>query len=251
MFIDVHCHLNLLHDVEQAIARGEAAEVLCMVTQGVNTTSNRLALDYAEEFVSVKAALGLYPTDLEKMSEKAIEKEIDFIRTQKDKIVAIGEVGLDLKEAHDFEKQQWAFQELINLALEIDKPLIVHSRKAELQAITQLERSKAKKVIMHCFSGKLMLAEAIVKNGWYLSIPTSVRNSEHFQNLIRQTPITQLLCETDSPYLHPRKEFPNEPANVVESYQMIAKLKDVPLEDVEAQLEKNYEKLFGVSPHSE
>ncbi|MEK6859171.1 MAG: TatD family hydrolase [Nanoarchaeota archaeon] len=245
MFIDVHCHLNLLHDVADAIARAEANNVLCIVTQGVNTTSNRLALDYATEFVSVKAALGLYPEDLEKMTERAIEKEIDFIRKQKSKIVAIGEVGLDLKEAHDFKKQQWAFGELISLAIELDKPLIVHSRKAELQAVTQLERARAKKVLMHCFSGKLALAEAIVKNGWYLSIPTSVKNSEHFQSLIRQTPIEQLLCETDSPYLHPRKEFPNEPANVLASYEMIAKIKDLSLEDVEKQIEKNYIKLFG------
>lgn len=245
MFIDVHCHLNLLHDIPEAIARAEAAEVLCMVTQGVTTTTNRLALDYAAEFLSVRAALGLYPEDVEKMTEKAIEKEIDFIRKQKDKIVAIGEVGLDLKEAHDFKKQQWAFGELIALAIELDKPIIVHSRKAELQAITQLERAKAKKVLMHCFSGKLPLAETIVKNGWYLSIPTSVKNSEHFQNVIRQTPIEFLLCETDSPYLHPRKEFPNEPANVIASYESIAKIKDMSLRDVEKQIEANYNKLFG------
>lgn len=245
MFIDVHCHLNLLGDVADAVARAEANEVFCIVTQGVNTTSNRLALDYAAEFVSVKAALGLYPDDVEKMTEKAIEKEIEFIRTQKENIVAIGEVGLDLKEAHDFKKQQWAFGELISLAIELDKPLIVHSRKAELQAITQLERAKAKKVVMHCFSGKLPLAEAIVKNGWYLSIPTSVKNSEHFQNVIRQTPIEFLLCETDSPYLHPRKEFPNEPANVIASYEVIAKLKDMNIKDVEKQIEKNYQTLFG------
>lgn len=245
MFIDVHCHLNLLQDVADAVARAEASEVMCIVTQGVNTTSNRLALDYAEEFVSVNAALGLYPEDVEKMTEKAIEKEINFIRSQKDKIVAIGEVGLDLKEAHDFTKQQWVFGEMINLAIELDKPIIVHSRKAELQAITQLERARAKKVLMHCFSGKLALAETIAKNGWYLSIPTSVKNSEHFQNVIRQTPIELLLCETDSPYLHPRREFPNEPANVIASYEVIAKLKDMTLEEVEKQIEKNYIALFG------
>lgn len=251
MFIDVHCHLNLLHDMEQAIARAEAVEVLCMVTQGVNTTSNRLALDYANEFTSVRAALGLYPSDVEKMTEKSIEKEIEFIRKNKENIVAIGEVGLDLKEFHDFKKQQWAFQALIDLAIEIDKPLIVHSRKAELQVITQLERAKAKKVVMHCFSGKLALAKTIADNKWYLSIPTSVRNSEHFQNVIRQTPIEYLLCETDSPYLHPQKEFPNEPANVMVCYKMIAKLKDMPLVDVEKQIENNYKTLFGELPPSE
>lgn len=245
MFIDAHCHLNLLPDIEGTVARAEAAEVGIIVTQGVNTTSNRLALDHAAAFPNVRAALGLYPSDVEKMTEKAIDKEIAFIRSQKKHIVAIGEVGLDLKEVHDFTKQQWAFGEMIALAVELDKPIIVHSRKAELQAITALERAHAKKVLMHCFCGKLALAETITKNGWYLSIPTSVRNAEQFQQIIRQTPIEFLLCETDSPYLHPDKEFPNEPANVVVSYKMIAKLKGLELQDVEEQLEKNYKKLFG------
>ena len=245
MFIDVHCHLNLLQDIAGAVTRAEEAGVEIIVTQGVNTTSNRLALDYASEFASVKAALGLYPSDVEKMTDKQIDKEIDFIRESKDKFIALGEVGLDLKETHDFAKQKRVFQEMVVLAIEIDKPVIVHSRKAELTVIEILEKAGAKKVIMHCFSGKLELAKRIADNGWFLSIPTSVKNSEHFQSVIRQTPIELILCETDSPYLHPRKEFPNEPANVVVSYEMIAKIKDMDLGDVEKQIEENYKRLFG------
>ena len=247
MFIDVHCHLNLLDDIEGALVRARDKGVGCIVTQGVNTTSNRLALDHSAEYKEVKAALGLYPSDLEKMPDKSIDKEIEFIRENKDKIAAVGEVGLDLKEAHDFEKQRRAFNDIIALAVEIDKPIIVHSRKAELECMEMLEKGKAKKVVMHCFSGKLTLVKRIIENKWYLSIPGSILKSEHFQQLVRMTPIEHLLCETDSPYLHPEKEFPNEPCNVIVSYEMIAKIKGLKLKDVEKQIEGNYKRLFQTS----
>lgn len=244
MFIDVHCHLNLLEDVSKVLERAHKASVHLMVTQGVDKDTNRIALDLAEDFADVKAALGIYPMDALAMKEKDIEREIEFIRKNKDKIVAIGEVGLDLKEDNQLDKQQRVFQLFIDLAKELDMPIIVHSRKAELECIEQLERANLKKVIMHCFSGKLSLVKKIIDNGWSLSIPASVKNSEHFQHVIKITPIEQLFCETDSPYLHPEREFPNEPCNVRASYEMIAKIKDMKLKDVELQIEKNYRGLF-------
>ena len=97
---------------------------------------------------------------------------------------------------------------------------------------------------MHCFCGKLSLVKRIIENKWYLSIPASVKNTEHFQSVIKITPLNQLFCETDSPYLHPDKKFPNEPAFVIESYQKIAEIKNLTLLEVEEQLEKNYQNLF-------
>ncbi len=246
MFIDVHCHLNLLEDIADVLGRAHKAGVHVMVTQGVNKDSNRTAIDLAEDFTDVKAALGLYPIDALAMKEKDIENEVVFILKNAKKIVAIGEVGLDLKEdTEQLSKQQRVFQYFIDLAKELDVPIIVHSRKAELQCIVQLEQSKIKKVIMHCFCGKISLVKRIIENGWSLSIPTSVKNSEQFQNVVKLAPIEQLFCETDSPYLHPDREFPNEPKNVIVSYEMIAKIKGMKLKDVEKQIEKNYQKLFA------
>ena len=246
MFIDVHCHLEMLSDIEKVIGNARKKKVGIIVTQGTNKDSNRKALEFGEKYKEVRCALGLYPIDALAMKEKEIDAEISFIRKNKDKIAAIGEVGLDLKEdVVQFDKQQRVFQQMIELAIEMDKPIIVHSRKAELQCIIQLGQAKAQKVIMHCFSGKLSLVKRIVGNGWYLSIPTSVKNSEHFQKIIAQVGIENLLCETDSPYLHPDKLFPNEPANVLVSYEMIAKIKKLKLGDVEKQIGGNYNKLFS------
>jgi TatD DNase family protein len=245
MFIDVHCHMDSLEDVAAAVKKAKQARVEMMVTQGTQIKSNNSALELGKKFPEILVALGLYPIHAIAMSEREIDSVVSDIKKNKKRIVAIGEVGLDLKEdTEQFDKQQRAFQKMIDLSLEFDKPIIVHSRKAELQAIEQLEKSGTKRVLMHCFSGKLSLVKRIVENKWFLSIPTSVKNSEHFQKVIEMTPIEQLLCETDTPYLHPDRLFPNEPANVVVSYEMIAKIKKLKLEDVEKQLEANFKKLF-------
>jgi TatD DNase family protein len=247
VFIDVHCHLDFYDDEKiEAIVKGaRKANVGVIVNNGVNRKANRKVLELAEKYPEIKAALGLYPIDALKMSDLEIEEEIKFIRMNKKKIVALGEVGMDFKENNETEKQRKIFQKIINLALEIDKPLIVHSRKAEKEVIEMLEKNNVKKVVMHCFSGNFKLVERIIANGWMLTIPTSVKNSEHFQRVIGITPIEQLLCETDSPFLHPNKEQNNVPANVVESYKKIAEIKNLDIEKVEKEIEKNFERIFG------
>jgi TatD DNase family protein len=180
-----------------------------------------------------------------KLDNQKIDSEIDFIRENKDKLVAIGEVGLDFKEdSEQHGRQIEILKKFIRLAIELKKPVIVHSRKAELECIEILEKENAKKAVMHCFSGKFSLVERIVKNNWSLTIPTSVKFSEHFQKIAEKVPIENLFCETDSPFLHPDKLRNNEPANVVVSYQKIAEIKKMPLEEVKKKIFENYERLF-------
>jgi TatD DNase family protein len=99
---------------------------------------------------------------------------------------------------------------------------------------------------MHCFNGGLKLVEKIIKNRWFLTIPANVTFSENFQKIVEKAPLNQLLCETDSPYLHPIKgKKDNEPANVIESYRKIAEIKRLDLKEVEEQIEQNFKRLFG------
>jgi Tat protein secretion system quality control protein TatD with DNase activity len=97
---------------------------------------------------------------------------------------------------------------------------------------------------MHCFSGKFRLIERIIENKWYLSIPTNIKNSHHFQKLAKECPLEQLFCETDSLFLHPDKLRNNTPGNVIESYKKISEMKNILLEKVEKQLEINYNNIF-------
>jgi TatD DNase family protein len=244
-YIDVHCHLDFCEKIEELINNAKSEGVEIIVAQGVGPNSNRKVLEYSKKFQSVKAALGLYPIDALKLSDKEVEDEIKFIRDSKEDILAIGEVGLDFKEDEkEHERQTRIFTKIVNLSNDIGKPLIIHSRKAEKETIELLKKLEAKKVIMHCFSGKKSLINEIIIRGWNLTVPTNVKFSEHFQLICKICPIEQLFCETDSPYLHPNKGWPNEPSNVVESYKEIAKIKNITVDEVKEKIYDNYVKLF-------
>jgi len=248
VFIDIHCHIDYYEDLAilRILKDSKKAGVDIILNSCSDIGSIKKTLNLAGKYTEIKAVLGIFPIDALELSEKELDLEIEFIRKNKEKIIAIGEVGIDLKESDNLEDQKKIFGKFIDLAKELDTPIVVHSRKAELECIEILEKSGYKKIIMHCFSGKKKLVNRIRDNGWYLSIPTNVNNSQQFQDMINVVPIEQLFCETDSPFLHPLKEQNNEPANVIYSYKKIAEIKKLPLAEVEDKIEKNYKKLFGV-----
>ena len=244
MFIDCHCHIENYKNISEVIERARSAGVGIIVNNSVDLKSMKKSLALKEWFPEVKIALGVYPIEGLKLKDNEINEVLDFVRENKGKIAAIGEVGIDLKFNSDFETQKKNFLKFVELSLELDKPLIIHSRKAEEEVIKILEENKCKRVIMHCFSGSLSLAERCVKNEWMLSIPTNVVFSEPMQNIARKIPIQNLLCETDSPYFHPFGERRNEPCYVIEGYKKIAEIKGLELEEVEEQFEDNFKKIL-------
>lgn len=250
-FIDIHAHLDddqFHDDIDNVIDAAKSSAVHVIVNQGTNSESNRRSLYLSRKYPEVKAALGFYPLEAIKVSPAEFDEEIEFIRKSIKKIYAIGEVGLDKhwdKDEDHFRLQIERFKKLVQLSTENNLPIIVHSRKAEDETIGLLEVMKAKKVLMHCFGGKMTYVDRIVKNGWYMSIPTSVAYDGHFQNIVENAPLSHLFCETDSPYLGPIKGERNEPAKVVESYKMIAEIKKMELEDVKNNIFLNYQRLFS------
>ncbi len=259
MYIDIHAHLDSCffteREIEQCIQNAHHANVGIIIANGIHKDTNRQVLALAKKHPEVKAALGIYPyeallddADAGHYTKEAvsfnIDHEIAFIKAHKKEIVALGEVGIDRKNEHKTNRQVEIFEKFIELSKEINKPLIVHSRKAEEEIISLLEQHNAKKVIMHCFSGKKSVWQKIKDNKWYCSIPTNCVKSEYFQQLIAFMPITQLFAETDSPFLSPFKDKRNEPAFVVETYKIIAQIKKMELKEVENCLWKNYQDIF-------
>ena len=234
-----------MKDKDKIIQRAKEKGVGIILTNGVDVKTNRVSLELAEKHKEVRVALGIYPIDALKLTDKEIDNEIEFIKENRKKITAIGEVGMDFKWGKEEERQEKTFRKFIKLSKEIDKPIIVHSRKAEEECIKILEDEKAKKVVMHCFSGNSKLVKRIAENSWTLTIPTCVKHAEQFQKMAKETPLKQLLCETDSPFMHPDKKKNNEPANVIVSYEKIAELQGKRIKDVEKQIEENYRKLFN------
>ena len=182
---------------------------------------------------------------LRHVEEFSVDEELKWIEKNKEKCVAIGECGLDYKviEGHN-EEQKEVFARVIELAQRIDKQLIIHSRKAESDAIDMMESAGCKKVLMHCFNGKKSLIKRCVKLGWSFSVPPVITRLEHFKMLVEMVPLEQLLTETDAPYLSPVAGERNESANVAVTIKIIAEIKGLNEEKVAEQIFENAKKLF-------
>ncbi|MFC2016623.1 TatD family hydrolase [Chloroflexota bacterium] len=243
MLIDIHCHLDHLSgNLDKVIDNARKAGLKVILTSGTNPTSNRKVLEFAEKYDIVKPCLGLYPVQENKFN---VDEEIKFIEKNEDKITAVGEVGMDyFLVRDDLGEQKAVFEKIISLVEKINKPIIVHSRKAERNCVDMLESSKLKKIVMHCFSGRKSLVKKVIDNGWFLTIPASVVRSQQFQDNAKTAPITQLFCETDAPYLSPFKDRRNEPAFVAESYKKIAEINGMELKEVVNNVWMNWQKTF-------
>ena len=245
-FIDVHCHLDICKNIDEIISKSKEKNVI-ILSNGIDIKSNRKQIELKEKY-DIKIALGLYPIDALKLSDNEIDNEIEFIKKQakENKIYAIGEVGLDFKyDKENIEKQKQNFEKFILLSKELDLPIIVHSRKAELECIELLEKHDVKKVIMHCFTGKKKLFERILKNNWFVTIPTLVVYSEQFQDFVEMATLSNIFCETDAPYLHPFREENNSPDLVIESYKKIAEIKNITIEELKNIIFMNWQKIFN------
>ncbi|MBR9691363.1 TatD family hydrolase [Candidatus Woesearchaeota archaeon] len=260
ILVDVHAHLDherFKNDLDEVIERAKQAGVKAIITSGVNSATNRLILKIAEKYDIVKASFGLYPIDalakeleltsgfVRDIKEIDVDSELEWIKENKDKCIAIGECGLDYHWITGKEKeQQMIFQKVIDTVEKINKPIIVHSRKAELDAVEMLESSKLKKIVMHCFSAKKSLIKRAADNGWSFSVPPIITRLQHFQTLVEIVNINQLLTETDAPYLSPFPGERNESAFVAETIKKIAEIKRMTEEDVAGNIYMNYTNVF-------
>src|SRR3989344_1438282 len=257
LLIDAHSHLDhhlLISKIDEVIRRAKNIGLKHIITNGINPETNRICLELSKKYDIVECGMGLYPRDaLKKDIESGdyplktidydVDEELNFIRKNKNSIVAVSEVGLDFVGGES-RQQIEDFEKVIKLSQEISKPVVVHSRKAEQKCIEILESFSMKKVVMHCFSGKKQLVKRIADNGWYLTVPTIVVRSFQFQDITKNVPITQLFCETDSPYLSPYKEQMNEPAYVIEGYNKIAELKNMDVNEVINNIYMNWQRVF-------
>ncbi|MGM5480685.1 MAG: TatD family hydrolase [Nanobdellota archaeon] len=260
--IDVHAHYDFKpfsEDIDSYVQKAESAGVKVIVSNGTTVTSNRTVLSLAKKHAIIKPALGLYPSHVAEMSDDEIDREISFIKRSNPS--AIGEVGLDYKVTDDAsgkefkelsleqqeqhkQRQKNTFIKFIELANELDIPIIVHSRKAEADAIDLLIRHKAKKVIMHCFMGKKKYVKQIQEQKWFFSIPVVVTKLQQVQDIVATTPLSRLFTETDAPYLGPTPGEANDSSNVSVSISKIAQIKGLTEQETADQIFMNYLRLF-------
>lgn len=244
MLVDVHAHMTFPEfkpDFNKVIERAKAAGVISIITSGTSIQSNQEALELSKKFDIIKPSFGAYPTEL---NLKNIDEQLEFIKKHKKDIVAVGECGMDFKEAENFDEQKKCFEQVIELAEKINKPIIIHSRKAEKECLDLLESSKKKKVILHCFSANMKLVQRAYDLGYYFSIPTVITRLIHFQEVVKRVSIDRILTETDAPYLSPFQFKRNEPSFIVETIKKISEIKKLEKEEVEKLIFMNYKQIF-------
>lgn len=250
MLIDTHTHLcDPVFDTDRAevLGRAAAAGIGAVILVGEDLKDARRNIELASGNAILKPAAGLYPAIL----DQAQAKDLQFlIREESDRLVAIGEVGLDywvVKEETDKELQREIFKDFIALSLELDLPLNVHSRSAGRYAVSLLLDCGASRVQMHAFDGKASAALPAVEAGFYFSIPPSVIRSRQKQKLVKKLPLSCLLVETDSPVLGPTSDERNEPANIRISINAIAGIKGLHEAEVIEAVTENTCRLYGDS----
>lgn len=242
LLVDVHAHLFIVDDPEPLVQRAIKAGLKAVVENSTDITTIKKVLELSKKYEIVKPALGIYPIDTVDMSEKDFKSALKLI--EKSKPIAIGEIGLDYQETEDREIQQERFEEQVKLAQKLGIAVIVHSRKAEEKVIDTLEELKAKKVVLHAFHGNMKLVKRAAKLGYVFSIPCNIKRSEHFKSLVSNVSFSNILTETDTPYLAAEKDQKSEPSHVIGTIEEIAKIKGTTAEDTSNLIFRNYQILF-------
>jgi TatD DNase family protein len=237
--IDTHCHLTfegLAGDVAAVIERSKAAGVNGWITVGTDPQHNRKAIELAERFENMYAAIAIHPHDAKTVTADIL-KELREL-AQHNKVVAIGETGLDYHyKFSSHEEQQKVFAEHLKMAAERNLPVIVHCREAFDETIEILEQFRdVKKVVFHCFSGSGEQAKIVLDYGFYISFTGVVtfKNAEKTRRAAEVVPLDRLMVETDCPYMSPepmRKQKINEPALMIHTARCLAELKGMDLAD--------------------
>lgn len=249
MLIDTHAHLcdpSFDEDRAAVLKRAREAGVVAVVSVSETVADFEKTLDLASESPElVRPAAGLFPTVLDSTEADEV---VAMARANRDRLFAIGEVGLDLWKVQDAagrELQAEIFRRFVDLSIELDLPLNVHSRAAGRPTIDLLLESGACRVQLHAFDGRAAKALPALEAGFFFSVPPSVVRSVQKQKLVRRLPLESLLLETDSPVLGPDAQARNEPANVTVVVRAIAELKNVSVADIEAAVTENTIRLYG------
>jgi TatD DNase family protein len=247
--IDSHTHLDRGPAPEaELVAAARAVGVTRILTIGIDERSRRAALVAAEEHPEVFAAIGHHPNNATGYDD-AITAEVRELATNP-RCLAIGETGLDdYRDYAPRADQERAFRAHIEMARELGKPLVIHTRAAEDDTIATLaEHAAGLEVVLHCFSMPDRLDECL-DHGWWISFAGNVTypKAQDLAAAAERVPLDRLLVETDAPYLTPqavRKER-NQPAYVVHTARFVAERRGIAYEELEAAVEANATRLLG------
>ncbi|MEM4915346.1 MAG: TatD family hydrolase [Nanopusillaceae archaeon] len=248
MIIDVHSHLFMYNELDKRINENLEKNVKIIIENGLNTKTNKKVIEESKKYNIIYYALGFHPVDIVRSPENEIEEVIEFILKNKDeKFIAIGEIGLDfywVKDEKLIKKEIFWFEKFLEIAEKINKPVILHSRKAEKETIEISKNYKCKK-ILHSF-WNIELVKSAIENEFYFSIPAFVYKDKYLQKIAEKIPIDLILTETDSPFLDPIGKRENNSWKIIYGLEMLSKIKNIDKDELAANIAKNFEKIFNI-----
>ncbi|HZK57605.1 MAG TPA: TatD family hydrolase [Clostridia bacterium] len=255
MLFDSHAHLDdgrFDKDRDNVIKRAKQNDIQYILNPGADLNTSIRAVNLSEKYDMIYAAVGVHPHEVKDMDEDTIE--VLKALTNREKVVAIGEIGLDFyydNSPRDTQRE-W-FRKQIELAKEVNLPIIIHDRDAHGEVFDTLKKHDAGALgcVMHCYSGSVEMAREYVKMGIYVSLagPVTFKNARKTYEVAKEIPLEWLLVETDSPYLTPvpYRGKRNEPAYVRFVAQKVAEAKQISIEEVARQTTLNTKKLFKIN----
>jgi TatD DNase family protein len=248
--VDTHAHLQSTRydkDLESVISRTQQANMKVIVI-GWDVESSQRAVELASHYEFLYATVGLSHYSAADMNDDLLNKISQL--AQKERVVAIGETGLDYyRMAAPFPSQKRLFREQIQLANNLKLPVVVHDRDAHEDIVNILKEEEAHAGVIHCFSGDKKMLEKVLDIGFYVSISGIVTFSKTLAKIVKQIPLDRLLVETDCPYLPPapKRGKRNEPLFIRYTMQKIAQIYDISYEQVVQTNATNAKRLFKIS----
>jgi TatD DNase family protein len=255
LLIDSHCHLDMsayAPDLDKVLERAFTTSIKRIISIGIDLQSSKNCIALARHHKQIFATIGIHPHEVELLNDKEYAALFKLFEDHSPHIVGFGEIGLDYRKLHsDPTKQRFHFRRQLEMARELNLPVIIHNRDADddMYSILRQALPLAKGGIMHCFSGDYSFAQRVLDLGLMISVPGIVtfKNSKTMQEVAQKIPLSSMLLETDGPYLapHPFRGKRNEPAYLIYTAEKIAELRQIDVEELTKQTTANAEKLFS------
>ena len=253
MFIDSHAHIQLDRfdsDRSVVIERAKNSQVSIILVVGFDISTSHLAVELADRYDHIYATVGLHPHDAKRFTPQTL-REIALL-AEHPKVVALGEMGLDYhRNLSPKSVQKRVFEEQLDLATQLDLPIVVHNRNAFDDILSILENhSQLTGGVLHCFSENTKSMDRVIDVGFHIGIggPVTYKKSQDLKQVVKVMPADSFLIETDCPWLAPqlRRGKRNEPAYITEIATKIAELRQMTIESVGQTSSQNFRKLFSI-----
>ncbi len=254
-YIDTHCHLDMEayeNDLTEVLKRAWQANIDNVITIGIDLTSSQKAVELAQTYPQIFAAIGVHPHDVENIDQQTYASLKELYCSAPEQIKAYGEIGLDyFKNYSPKDVQQKHFTAQIELAEELGLPIVIHNRDADNDCYDILRNFPLKAgAIMHCFGSNYAFAKKILDLDLYISFSGVVtfKNATNLHEVAKKIPLEKMLVETDGPFLAPTpfRGKRNEPAHTRYTAAYIAQLRGVSIEEVAEKTTENARKIFNL-----